>query len=129
MKRIAFTVALGGVVLAILHPSAMIPEQVRIDTGALAGTASTAQPSVRLFKGFPLAAPPMGETRWRPPQGAPKWDGVRKAAPLGAPCAGGGRGGRGRGTAAAPGAPAAASPGQTPPAAAVAPAPPREPAR
>ena len=64
----------------------MIPEQVRIETGLLAGTVSTGQPSVRVFKGIPFAAPPLGENRWRAPQPAAKWDGVRKADAFGAPC-------------------------------------------
>jgi para-nitrobenzyl esterase len=126
MKRMALFLVLGGIVAIIARPSAMIPEQVRIDTGLLAGTVSTGQPSVRVFKGIPFAAPPLGPNRWRAPQPAAKWEGVRKADAFGAPCAaggGGGRGGGGGGRAAAPG---GAAPGQAPPAAA---APPREPAR
>src|SRR4030095_5383162 len=86
-------------------------------TGLLAGTTGSTQPTVRVFKGIPFAAPPLGENRWRAPQPAAKWDGVRKADAFCAAVTAGpiaGRGGRG------------AAPGQTPPAAA---APPREPAR
>jgi para-nitrobenzyl esterase len=126
MKRIAFCIVLGGIIAAIARPSAMIPAQVRIDTGLLLGTVGSGQPSVRVFKGIPFAAPPLGENRWRAPQPAAKWDGVRKADAFGAPCAAGGSGGRGGGRAAAPGG-AAAVP--TPPAAAAPQAPPREPAR
>jgi para-nitrobenzyl esterase len=134
MKRVAFLVVLAGVVAAIAQPSAMIPEQVRIDTGLLAGTVGTGQPSVREFKGIPFAAAPLGENRWRAPQPAAKWEGVRKADAFGAPCAAGGAGGRGGagrggGRGAAPGGATAASPAQTPPAAAAPQAPPREPAR
>src|SRR5262249_51562629 len=97
--------------------------QVRIEPGLLAGTLSTGQPNVRVFKGIPFAAPPLGENRWRAPQPAAKWDGVRKADQFGAPCIAGApappRGGAGRGAGGA-GAPA------TPPAQA---APPRESAR
>jgi para-nitrobenzyl esterase len=118
MKRIAFLVVFGGVVAAIVQTSAMIPDQVRIETGLLAGATGTSQPSVRMFKGIPFAAPPLGENRWRAPLPAAKWDGVRKADAFAAPCASGGAGGRGGRAGAAPGG-AAATPQ----------APPREPAR
>ena len=110
MKRIECFLAAALLVAAIANASAMIPEQVRIDTGMLAGTVSTGQPSVRVFKGIPFAAPPLGENRWRAPQPAAKWEGVRKADAFGAPCIAGapaaprGGGGQGRGGAAAPGA-------------------------
>lgn len=117
MKRIGLLL-LSGVLFVVARPSAMIPDQVRIDTGVLAGVVGATQPTVRVFKGIPYAAPPLGENRWRPPQPAAKWDGVRNADAFGAPCAAGapfgGRGGA-RGVA----------PGQAPAAA----APPREPAR
>lgn len=121
MKRLALLLALAGAVATIARPAAMIPDQVRIDTGLLSGTVGTTQSSVRVFKGIPYAAPPLGENRWRAPQPAAKWDGVRKADAFGAPCIPGappaGRGGR------AAGAPGGA---QAAPAPA---APPREPAR
>src|SRR5919108_2893327 len=104
MKRSAFIAIAAAVVVFTTQLRAMIPEQVKIDSGLLAGIAS-GQPSVRVFKGIPFAAPPLGENRWKAPQPVAKWDGVRKADAFGAPCAagpaGGGRGG-GRG-AAAPG--------------------------
>jgi para-nitrobenzyl esterase len=125
MKRLGLLLALCGVVALIERPAAMIPEQVKVETGLLSGTAGTTQPSVRVFKGIPFAAPPLGDLRWKAPQPAAKWDGVRKADAFGAPCAAGAPfGGRGGGRGAAPG---AAAPGAAAPAAPA--APPREPAR
>jgi len=122
MKRIGLLLLLlSGVLFVVARPSAMIPDQVRIDTGSLAGVAAATQPTVRVFKGIPYAAPPLGENRWRAPQPAAKWDGVRNADAFGAPCAAGAPfGGRGGG-----GGNRGAAPGQAPATA----APPREPAR
>ena len=116
MKRIECFLAAVVFVASIATASAMIPEQVRIESGLLAGTASTGQPGVRVFKGIPFAAPPLGENRWRAPQPAAKWEGVRKADAFGAPCIagapaaprGGGRGAAAPAAAPAPGAEAAA---------------------
>lgn len=41
---------------------------------------------VRIFKGIPYAAPPVGERRWRPPTAAAPWEGVRDATKFGAAC-------------------------------------------
>src|SRR5215813_15359543 len=97
--RVCVAVA-AAVFVATTHVTAMLPEQVKIDSGMLAGTTS-GQPTVRVFKGIPFAAPPLGENRWRAPQPVAKWEGVRKADAFGAPCIagapaaprGGGRGG------------------------------------
>src|SRR5215470_11325909 len=120
MKRIGLLLLLSAVFFVVARPSAMIPDQVRIETGELAGVVGTSQPTVRVFKGIPYAAPPLGENRWRAPQPAAKWDGVRNADAFGAPCAAGAPfGGRGGGGA------RGGARGQAPADA----APPREPAR
>ena len=58
-------------------------ETVIVEGGALAGTVER---GVRLFKGVPFAAPPIGELRWRPPQPVVPWRGVRDASAFGSEC-------------------------------------------
>lgn len=55
---------------------------VKIDEGALSGV-RTADGAVRAYKGVPYAQPPLGNLRWRPPQPALPWRGVRPAAAFG----------------------------------------------
>jgi para-nitrobenzyl esterase len=50
--------------------------EVTIATGALKGAESDGAVS---FKGIPFAAPPVGSLRWRAPQPATRWSGVREA--------------------------------------------------
>src|SRR5687768_13252772 len=129
MKRLALFTVIAGVALTVAGTSAMIPEQVKVESGLLEGVTGTVHPTVRIFKGIPFAAPPVGENRWKAPQAAAKWNGVFKANAFGPSCIanvpGAGRGGRGGGApgrGGAPGAaPGAAAAPQAPP------APPRQP--
>ncbi len=59
------------------------PDQVRIDTGRLQGARAD---GVTAFKGIPFAAPPVGALRWRAPQPAAAWSGVRDASAYGPDC-------------------------------------------
>ncbi|MFE2878981.1 carboxylesterase/lipase family protein, partial [Streptomyces roseus] len=56
---------------------------VDTDRGPLRGTAHGAY---RTFEGVPFAAPPTGPLRWRLPQPAARWTGVRDAGAPGARC-------------------------------------------
>ena len=51
--------------------------RARTTAGTVEGI--VAPSGVREFRGIPYAAPPVRELRWRPPQPAPRWTGVRKA--------------------------------------------------
>ncbi len=55
-----------------------VADPVRLDTGSLSGV-DLKDAGVRVFKGIPFATPPVGDLRWRAPQPAAKWDGIRKA--------------------------------------------------
>src|SRR3954465_880706 len=59
-------------------------ETVKTDAGQVSGTPASG--GVTAYLGIPFAAPPVGDLRWRPPQPAPHWDGVRKADHFGTSC-------------------------------------------
>ena len=63
--------------------SGQAPSAVRVDGGDVQGVVAD---GVESFKGIPFAAPPVGELRWRPPQPAAPWTGVRQASEFGADC-------------------------------------------
>ncbi len=56
---------------------------VRIPQGSLSGIR---QGTTDAYLGVPYAAPPVGRNRWRAPQAAPYWLGVRSAAKFAASC-------------------------------------------
>ena len=46
----------------------------------------TTSGGLRVYRGIPFAAPPVGELRWRAPQPVPAWEGVRDASDFGEAC-------------------------------------------
>jgi para-nitrobenzyl esterase len=88
--------------------SEQAPALVRVEGGQLQGVVAD---GVESFKGIPFAAPPLGELRWRPPQPAAPWTGVRQTAEFGANCM---QGRFGPPPAPPPGAPAAPGPAGPP---------------
>jgi para-nitrobenzyl esterase len=74
--------------LVAIHPASSQearPVKVRTPKGIVEASVG-AGGAVRSFKGIPFAAPPVGALRWRVPQPAPAWSGVRKATEFGARC-------------------------------------------
>jgi para-nitrobenzyl esterase len=89
------------VVVALLLPACAT------DPGSRAATAAPPQPTrpvrveggrisglddgvVRVYRGIPYAAPPIGELRWRPPRPVRAWIGVRQCGSFGPSCPQGG---------------------------------------
>ena len=64
---------------------AAIEDPVQLDAGLVAG-GETSPSGVRVFRGLPFAAPPVGENRWRAPQPVEPWEGVRDASEFGNVC-------------------------------------------
>ncbi len=74
---------LAGVTAMSAGTNAQKPPVVRVDTGEVQGVADD---GVVSYKGVPFATPPVSDLRWRPPQPAARWTGVRQAADFGADC-------------------------------------------
>ncbi len=66
------------VLASALAATAAIPDPVKLDSGLVSGTSGVSG-EVRVFKGIPFAAPPVGPLRWKAPQPVARWEGVRKA--------------------------------------------------
>ncbi len=58
---------------------------MRTDAGLIAPAANSPE-GVRVFRGIPFGAPPVGPLRWKAPQPVAPWDGVRKADAFGPVC-------------------------------------------
>lgn len=65
------------VLLTIGCTLAQQPEPISVEGGRVQGTS---EEGLTVYRGIPFAAPPVGDLRWRPPQPAAKWEGVRQAA-------------------------------------------------
>ena len=61
----------------------------KVEQGVLQGTK---EDGLTVYRGIPFAAPPIGDLRWRPPQPAEKWVGVRPADKFAPECVQGGFG-------------------------------------
>src|SRR5262245_34929388 len=78
---------LSALLITALHSMPLVmraaADPVKVDGGLVAGVVDR---HVRVFKGIPYAAPPVGNLRWKPPQPVVAWPGVRDGSPFGAEC-------------------------------------------
>jgi para-nitrobenzyl esterase len=72
MKKIFFP----AMILFSFVALAQQPKQVKVNGGLLQGVIEN---GLTVYRGIPFAAPPVGELRWKAPQPAAKWEGVRMA--------------------------------------------------
>jgi para-nitrobenzyl esterase len=75
MKKIVRLLLLLSLYTVSAHATDSRPI-VQIDAGKLQGAVEY---NMNVFKSIPYAAPPVGDLRWRPPQAALPWSGVRDA--------------------------------------------------
>ncbi len=75
----------AAVLIAVLTGASFAADQVKTKNGVVEGTGKQ-KSGVRMFKGIPYAAPPIGDLRWKPPQPANDWKGARDATKFAARC-------------------------------------------
>ena len=68
------------VLVQALGISAQNNVKVKVEEGILVGTDAS---GIKVFKGIPFAAPPIGDLRWREPQPVTAWKGERQAMDFG----------------------------------------------
>jgi para-nitrobenzyl esterase len=76
--RSLFRLVFGAILVGGSILSAAITDPVRVDSGLVSGVSGSTD-EVRVYKGIPFAAPPLGDLRWRAPQPPAHWEGVRTA--------------------------------------------------
>ena len=72
-----------GICSLILAIRCGATDALKISSGKIAGENCD---GVRVYKGIPFAAPPVGDLRWKPPQPVKPWDGVRDCTKFGTVC-------------------------------------------
>src|SRR5450631_2482852 len=70
------TILIAIAAAAISSMSLAATPTAKVEQGLVQGTVES---GLTVYRGIPFAAPPVGDLRWRPPQPAASWEGVRQA--------------------------------------------------
>ena len=84
-RRARVATAAVALVALTLPPLASAQSPIKTEAGLVSG-ADSGVAGVRQYLGIPYAAPPVGPNRWKAPQPAPPWQGVKAATEFGLPC-------------------------------------------
>lgn len=77
---------IAAVLCALASTASAQPAASRAVTTDLGQVSGATADRIEIFKGIPYAAPPVGKLRWRAPQPAAKWKGVRASDKFGPAC-------------------------------------------
>lgn len=71
-------------IVGLLLPMVAFSQRTRVtvSAGIIEGTIN-AEGDIRIYKGIPFAAPPVGDLRWKAPQPVQPWEGVKKCTAFG----------------------------------------------
>jgi para-nitrobenzyl esterase len=76
-------VLLSTIAVSCAPASVAIKDPIKIDTGLVSGTVVGEKQDIHVYQGIPFAAPPVGDLRWKPPQPAASWQGVKECTKFG----------------------------------------------
>lgn len=77
LYRRIFSILTAILILASCNTQTISIDKVKTTNGFISGTMS-ADNEVKIFRGIPYAAPPVGNLRWKEPQSLQNWDGIRR---------------------------------------------------
>jgi para-nitrobenzyl esterase len=86
MRTKDLTAVLLACTAALIAAPAGASNPVAVTGGLVEGGFSGDDQTVRVYKGIPYAAPPVGDLRWKPPQPVLPWNGVRTSTEFSAEC-------------------------------------------
>lgn len=75
MKNIFLLISIAAIFTGCSSEQSKPITQVKVENGLLEGITEN---GITIFKGIPFAAPPVGDLRWRAPQAATNWEGVKQ---------------------------------------------------